>query len=197
METNGHVLEDASPPSPSPRPHRGLFFRQPDPELEETTPAPRTSPETAGEASLPLEGAVSASDSEWQNDELDESAATSSKASSGSAVRPLAKAAQKAAIAKGVLIGSEMAHRFAARTEGQQRVGLYRADEEDAEGVADPLADILGRHGGVTGGLANPDAADAVRMMVALAGYASKQIVAGMQAREFDNRVAAGGTVDV
>jgi hypothetical protein len=191
MDSSSDVLEGASP-TPSPRPPgRGLFFRQP---AEETPPPPRSSPESplVGETGrtaeqLPADDG-SASATGWPSDEpLDESDPdpTSSKASSGSPAKAFSKAATKAAIAKGVLVGSAVVHRVAARTEGQQAVGLYLADADDAENIADPLAAIAGRREGIAGKV-SPDTADAVRAMMGLANYMSKQIAATIAAREID-----------
>lgn len=141
-----------------------------------------------------LEG-LSPSDSESplnETDEDDESAPRSSRASSGGSA--LGKKALKAATIKGVLIGTEMAHRAVARTEGQRQVGLMRADDEDAENIGDPLTELIHRRGGIAGAAAaaNPDVGDAIRMMMGLANFASKQVAAAMEARAIDEAHAAG-----
>lgn len=127
-----------------------------------------------------------------ETDEDDESAPRSSRASS--AGKPLGKAALKAATIKGVLIGTEMAHRAVARTEGQRQVGLMLADNEDAENIGDPLTELIHRRGGIAGAAAaaNPDVGDAIRMMMGLANFASKQVAAAMEARAIDEAHAAG-----
>jgi hypothetical protein len=123
---------------------------------------------------------------------------TSSRTSSadpGAPLKPLGKAALKATTAQAILIGSAMAHRVAVRSEGQRLVGLYVADEDDADNIAGPLASIMQRHGGV-GGAMNPDTNDALQAVMGLAGYVSKQVVKASQAREVDQHLAAGGTLD-
>jgi hypothetical protein len=186
------------PPSPSPnlRPNRGvrsLFFSgSPQPE-EEEEPPPSPSLQQPGDGSV--------SGSEWPSDEDEEpdSTTTSSPGSSadakGGPLKPLTKAALKATTAQAVLIGSAMAHRVAARTEGQRVVGLYLADEQDADNIGDPLASIMHRRGGIAGGAMNPDVNDGLQIAMALANYVSKQVVKVSQAREVDQHLGAGGTL--
>lgn len=198
METAAPAAPEAgASPSPWPtQPRRpgGLFFQT----TEEAPPAPRSSPETDPAAAGEQLDESGSSGDDWLSDESDPEQSDESPTSSRSAekLKPLGKAALKATTIQAVLIGSGMAHRLAARTEGQRAVGLYLADEEDAENVADPLSSILHRHGGIAGGAMNPDTADALAMMFGLAGYASKQIVRLQQSREVDVHLAAGGTLD-
>lgn len=205
METNGHVLEDeASPPELSPRPPqrpaRSLFFRSPE-TVEELPPAPRTSPEAPDQLAAEEEPTGSASEPDWTSDDSSEAPASdptsSSTSSAKSPLKPLGKAALKATTAKAVLIGSAMAHRVAARTEGQRSVGLYLADQEDADNIGEPVASILSRRGGIAGKEVSPDTADALAAMMGLANYVSKQVVRLQQAHEVDEHLAAGGTLDV
>lgn len=177
--------------APQPRrPSGPLTFLSPGTEAEESwTPLEGTSPETADELLDP-----SPSDSAYSSDELSEddgNGRPSSRASSGNA---LGKKALKAATIKGVLIGSEMAHRALARTEGQRVVGLFRADDEDAENIGDPLAELLHRRGGIAGATAaaNPDVGDAIRLMMGMANLVSKQAAAAVMARQYDDQVATG-----
>lgn len=198
MATSDPVLEDASPlpsqlqsRSSGRQPHRGLFFRT----AEEETPAPRMSPEGETPPAVDVDGSVSEPD--WPSDEsnLDDSDPSSSRASSaGSPVKTFSKKATKLAIAQGILTGTNVLHRVAARTEGQRAVGLYIAEADDAEAIADPLADIAGRREGIAGKV-SPDTADAVRAMVALANYASKQIAATIMANDVDRHIAGGGSL--
>jgi hypothetical protein len=206
METSD-VLEDASPRPrrPSSRPGVGMFFRG---AAEEETPAPRTSTEFDPDNGLPMAESLppaaeldgSDSGSDWPTDErsdLDESAPSSSTGSSASSLTRFSKKAAKAAIYQGILTGTTIAHRVAAKTEGQRAAGLYLADDEDAEAISDPLADIAGRRGGVAGKALSPDAADAVRAMVGLAGYMSKQIARTIAANEYDAQAPGHGPVDL
>ncbi len=191
METND-VLEAASPPSRPSSPWNPFFSG-----ATGEAPEPRTSPESPTAASDgPLEG--SASEPDWHSDasDLDESDPSSSTGSSGGKpLKAFSKKATKLAIAQGILTGTNVLHRVAARTEGQRAVGLYIAERDDAEAIADPLADIAGRREGIAGKV-SPDTADAVRAMVALANYASKQIAATIMANDVDRHVSAGGTVE-
>lgn len=178
----------AAPPLPqSRRPAGPLMFQPPTPE-EDLLESP-LSPLEMGLESPDDQLDSSPSNSEPSSDELDEDGGSdrpSSRASSGGSA--LGRKALRAATIKGVLIGSEMVHRAAARTEGQRAVGLFRADAEDAENIGEPLADLIHRRGGIAGAAAaaNPDVGDAIRMMMGLANFASKQVAATIQAREFD-----------
>jgi hypothetical protein len=106
-------------------------------------------------------------------------------------VRPLGKAMQTAAARQAVLVASGMAHRFATTSQAQVMVGLYLADDEDAERIGDPLARIAGRRVKDSAAIANPDVADAISGLLGFAGYMSKQIVKLSQARQFE-----GGDVE-
>jgi hypothetical protein len=194
--SSASLLGSASP-SPSP----GLFFQSP---AEPETPAPRSSPETVGEGSSPhlLDEPGSASATGWplddEPDELSDSDPTSSGASSRADAPPkiATRAALRETTRQAVIIGSGMAHRFGTRTDGQRAVGLYLADDEDADNIANPLSGILHRHGGVVGGAMTADAQEGVQVLLALGGYVSKQIVKAGQAREVDEHLAGGGTLD-
>jgi hypothetical protein len=179
MSLDEAVLEQSDPgqiPSPlPPEPRsrlssRSLFFSgsQPEEEPESLLEAPSQS--------LPGDGSVS--DDESLSD-LDESLSeTSSQASSGDAggpLKPLGKAALRATTRKGVLIATSMAHRVAARTELEKAAGLYIADEQDQELIADPIANILHRRGGVATKL-SPDANDALAGLMGFANYFAKQV---------------------
>jgi hypothetical protein len=188
-EANGHPL-------PSPRlPRLGLFRSHDQSPLEEETW------ETPAGEQLADDGSPSAS--EWPSDGSepesdDPTSSPSTSADPGASV--LSKKALKATFRQGVLIGSGVAHRVAARTEGQQRVGLYLADQEDAEAIADPLASIASRRGGIVGKV-SPDTADFIQSLMGVAGFMSKQIANLQAAREYDAQAAGhaplGGPVDV
>jgi hypothetical protein len=193
---NGTLEEEDSdasqPSSPPPSPSRGRipFFRSPAAEEDLSSTLPPLSPSESGDGS--------ASAGEQPSDPSESPEETGPRASSADGpLKPLGKAALKATTAQAVLIGSAMAHRVAARTEGQRRVGLYIADEEDADNIGGPVASILHRRGGVAGGQLSPDANDALQAIMGLAGYVSKQVVRVQQAREVDGFLAAGGSLDV
>jgi hypothetical protein len=122
-------------------------------------------------------------------------AATSSRGSTRVA-NPLNAGALRDTFRGGVLIAGDQAHTYLARTEGQQAVGLYKADNEDAERIGDPLARLAGRHQGL--GEVNEDTADLLAAMVGLTRYATKQIERGRVAKSIDaGSVAAAEPVDL
>jgi hypothetical protein len=200
----------APPVNGSPRPRGGLTFRPPAFETDDPMPSPLDDPSSPLQSSplddptpSPLDppAAGSPSDSEWSStaaDEDDESDPRSSRASSGdgAAARPLTKRAQQLAARQAVVIASGVAHQFLARTEEAQAVGLYLADEDDAERIGDPLARIVGRRAGSAGAVANPDVADGISAMLGMAGFIAKQISKTQQIAQ--HRAAqAEGPVDV
>jgi hypothetical protein len=187
---------DEQHPSGLPRP-RGLFFRSNQQSSPEEDPATST---TDGATPSPLDLDESVSAGEWDDpsDPSDTNDQTSSPASdtpTGRPLSPLTKAALRATIAQGVIIGSGMAHRIAARSAGQQAVGLYVADTEDADNIAGPLASIAHRRGGIAGKV-SPDTNDAIQAAMGIAGYMSKQIGKTVAAKEIDAHLAAGGTLE-
>jgi hypothetical protein len=206
-DTNGAaVLDEPSDGVLSPPKTRVpvLGFLQPNRPATPDSPSPQSPPAGEDEPSSSLPPAA-ADDGSVSEDEPSEYGAspepddlTSSRTSSaepGAPLKPLGKAALKATTAQAILIGSAMAHRVAVRSEGQRLVGLYVADQDDADNIAGPLASIMQRHGGV-GGAMNPDTNDALQAVMGLAGYVSKQVVKASQAREVDQHLAAGGTLD-
>lgn len=68
-----------------------------------------------------------------------------------------------------------MLNRLATIDELEAGSGLYLLDEDDAEGIADPAAAIIGRRGGL-GAAASPDINDAIRAAIALAAYVARQL---------------------
>jgi hypothetical protein len=203
-DTNGAaVLDEPSDGVLSPPKTRVpvLGFLQPNRPATPDSPSPQ-SPPAGEEPSPPLEVADDGLVSEDEPSEYgaspepdDLTSSRTSSAEPGAPLKPLGKAALKATTAQAILIGSAMAHRVAVRSEGQRLVGLYVADEDDADNIAGPLASIMQRHGGV-GGAMNPDTNDALQAVMGLAGYVSKQVVKASQAREVDQHLAAGGTLD-
>lgn len=189
---------DVAPPGvapPSPRqPLGGLTFRGPEETWteEETTAGEEESPND------PLAGSPSAP--EWSSDESaedDDSGRSSSSTSSGEAPPALSKKMQRLAARQAVLVASGMVHRVAVRSEEQARAGMYLADEEDAERIADPLARIAGRRVGSSGAMANPDVADLMASMMGVAGYVSKQIAIAKAISDQRLTEAAGNPQDV
>jgi len=181
MDLSGAVDLDESPDAPSdltslespsspPRPRMSLFYGGTEEEDQE-------------EESLPgEEGDADASDSAHQLAEqfgdLDGSGPPSWTASPAGEkpAQLLSKRQLRQTGRAAVMIGTGMAHTVAAKTEAQQRIGLYLADADDAANIADPLADIAYRRGDVVGGKLSPDANDFLRSLMGVAGYLAKQI---------------------
>lgn len=185
------VLEqEASPlPLPSQRQQppkgsglRGLFFQSPQAETDlQAGPLLQEAPEQLEEAA-----AGSGSEPGWPSDDSapDDSAPTSSEASTPAERKPFSSAALRRVCRRGVIIAGGMAHQALARTQGQRAVALYEADQEDAKNIGDPLAGIAGRRGGIGGKAANPDVEDAVSALLGVANYVTKQVVrAGIAAK--------------
>lgn len=84
---------------------------------------------------------------------------------------------------RGLVLGATVAlHQALARTELEQQQGVWLMQSEDeAAGVADPLASIANRHAG--GSLVNPDTADLIAAGVAAAGYVISNALRAMQLR--------------
>lgn len=203
----------AGPPSAPSSPRTGLgslLFRQPaddptptpSPDLDPTPslPDPRgASPSVSGwsdAAPSDAPAGPTSSPGSWADDDDDEAgddaAADAAPGKPGGPLTPLvSKASMKKTFRQGVLITGGMAHKFGARTEGQQAAGLYLADEEDAAGIGDPLAEIAHRREGL-GGQLSPDANNALQALMALGGYVAKQMANLRVAAEHDAALAPG-----
>lgn len=182
MDSSGAVGLDESPsplspppsPLPGPRSPRALFYGG-SPSEEETDQLLPPATEEDGDAG-------SSTGDPWTEQErsefLDDDEPTSWTASPAGD-RPaqlLSKAQLRATARTAVKVGTGMAHTVAAKTEAQQLVGLYLADDDDAHAIGDPLADIAYRRGDVVGGKLSPDANDLLRSMMGVAGYFAKQV---------------------
>lgn len=94
-----------------------------------------------------------------------------------------------------VLSGSEAAHQALARTEAEQEMGLWlMQSEEEAAGIADPLANIAQRHAG--GSLVNPDMNDMIAAGIAFAGYLIGNAVAAFRVRRAMRRMRSAILAD-
>lgn len=170
------LLDDSPPPiPPQSSPRRTLFFQSPaEPWNDHTATVGEETPAS------PAAGAgESVSEDETSDGYADPSDVdpTSSKASS--ADKPaalLSKHQMRQTAATAVKVGTGMAHTVAAKTELQQQVGLYLADDEDAANIGHPLADIMHRRGDIVGGKLSPDANDFLRSLMGVAGYFAKQV---------------------
>lgn len=91
----------------------------------------------------------------------------------------------KDALKGGVRTVGRMLNDLATRTELEQQAGLFLTDDDDEEGLADPVASILGRRGGLAAA-ANPDVSDVIRAAITLAAYCSKQLALRVQIRRAD-----------
>lgn len=184
------VDETLSPsllPPPRTAPRTPLFgFGEPTPGSQPPSPPPSPTPSPGQETQESPLGAPeqdSAAGSDEDGSPSESPAATSSRGSTRVA-NPLNAGALRDTFRGGVLIAGDQAHTYLARTEGQQIVGLYKADDEDAERIGDPLARLAGRHQGL--GEVNEDTADLLAAMVGLTRYATKQIQRGRDAKAID-----------
>lgn len=101
--------------------------------------------------------------------------------------RPLAEV-----IRGGVIGASEFVHHTLARTEIEQRAGVWlMTDEREAAGIADPLASIANRHAG--GQLVSSDTADLVKAGIALAGYVVTNAIKAFQIRRAERAMRRSG----
>jgi hypothetical protein len=187
LEQSDESQSPAPIPSQSRRP-AGLFFSgsQEEPEGMAEAAASLQDP------SLLPSGDESDSDGDWLSDpdeSLSETSSPDSSGDGGGPLKPLGKAALRATTRKGVLIATSMAHRVAARTELERRAGLYLADEQDQELIADPIANILHRRGGVATKL-SPDANDALSGLMGFANYVAKQVALIGEIRQHEQRPA-------
>lgn len=166
-------------------PSRPLFgFGEPKtPATDDLQSSSHPSPASSSTSREDLEPA---SADEWRElEELEDLDATPSTASSSEQVaNPLNAEGLRDVFRGGVIIAGHQAHEFLARSEGQQHVGLYLTDEEDAANIGDPLARVAARHQGI--GQVNPDTADLLSAMVGLTRYATKQIGRTRAAKELD-----------
>jgi hypothetical protein len=182
------VAEQLRPRTASPF---GLGFRSPEPG-EETTPAqpgtipsPASSPEESS-AHEPAQG--SGLDYDEVSEQSESRAGTSSRGSTPDA-EPSAGLTEFAR--NGVILATDQAHQmFGSATPGARAVELYRADEQDAANIADPLVRIAERRDGV--GEMSPDSKDLLAAMMGIAAYATKQVNRRADANRIDARLAGG-----
>lgn len=95
-------------------------------------------------------------------------------------------------VVRGVVLGaSTMLHNYLARTETEQREGVWIADQDDQTAIGDPMVNLAARHGGPE--MANPDVADLLSAGFALVGYGVKNALRAMQARRGERRLLSAG----
>jgi hypothetical protein len=195
MDPSGAVGLDESPsglPLPPPRSTgRSLFYRRPEePEAEEESSLPPAEAAEDGDG-----GSDSGHPSTTETFELLDDSEPDSWTASPAGERPaqlLGKAQLRATTRTAVKVGTGVAHTVAAKTEAQQAVGLYLADDDDAKAIGDPLADIAYRRGDVVGGKLSPDANDLLRSMMGVAGYFAKQVAKIGEVRRIEAAQTAG-----
>lgn len=78
------------------------------------------------------------------------------------------------AIRSAVIGGTEAAHEFLVHDPVAKDVELLVADDEDADGIAQPGARLLARR--LTSGINNPDLADGIELAIAVGAYIAKQL---------------------
>lgn len=175
----------AVPPVESLRPSGSLTFLAPSDDPTTSPSDPLSEPTSPSDPWA--DGSPSLSDE--SSDEPSAESGTSRRSSTGSSGSALSKRTLRDAARAAVLGAGGIAHEFLAQQEAQQQVGLYLADEQDAEAIGDPLASIAHRHGGI-GGAANPDLGDAIAAIVGLAVYVSKQLGRAREARRLRAQAA-------
>lgn len=192
-------------PRSSSRPRSSNDEPSPSPSSDETTPRPvgalrfaspsdeTTDPWTEG-PSLPDDASPSPSDE--PRDELPDPSDAPPRSSKGSSGNALSKRTLRDAIRQGVLMGGAVAHQLLPRNQAEREVGLYLADEDDAQAIGDPLASIAHRRGGLGEAAANPDVADAIAALIGLALYVAKQIGRYAAARELRQNGPSESTPD-
>lgn len=104
---------------------------------------------------------------------------------------PLDRKSLKKAIATGFRVLGHRLNQLLSRDELEAQAGLWVPDEEDTEGVSDPLSRIAARRGGPA--VLNPDVGDAIAAAISLAAYVSKQLALRVAIR----KAAGAGQVDL
>jgi CO/xanthine dehydrogenase Mo-binding subunit len=85
------------------------------------------------------------------------------------------RATIREAIAAAVRAATSFLNEHATRDELERNEGVWLADDQDVDGVADPVSGIVARRGGL-GAAASPDVADAIVGLIAFATYVAKQL---------------------
>jgi len=179
-----------STPTPSIDPETTVQFQAPGLQSPPPNTTPRPNPGAATDGSSgPAEWTPSSDEPPEQPSETSGSSQTSSTG------KKLTREKLGQYIGSGVDMAGKLGWKYLARTEEQQAVGLYIADEEDAENIARPVASMLTRRGvSVPGG----DPSDVVDLVMGVVGYAAKQFERWMAARELHKQAKneTHGTLD-
>jgi hypothetical protein len=166
-------LEDRSP-SPQPSPTDALIPPTP---TRPTGPLAFAEPTVDPSPSQPEADSSSEDDTTSDEDPAAPSPSrpTSSTASSGNS-SPFAKPKIREATRRAVIALGDLAHDRLARDRAAQQAELWRADDDDAENIGDPLAEAAHRHMGELGEFNNPDVGDLIAAGIGIAVYLFKQL---------------------
>jgi hypothetical protein len=94
---------------------------------------------------------------------------------------------------RGLMLGASLAaHQRLATTAAEQEAGVWLMDEDEAAGIADPLASIANRHAGDA--VINADAADLIAAGVAAAAYLVGNSIEAFKIRWSLRRARRAGT---
>lgn len=163
------------------------------------TPSGETPPPASGPEDEPGSGPG------WSEDEPDPQSASGSNASRGS-TRTSSRAEDRAdgreglspseirankktlkpVIGQAIEMSTTFAHEGLVRDDFERAVELYRADPDDVENISDPAAGLLARR--MPAGSDNPDLADGLSLLFAIAGYIAKQMAKLTAARTLKAR---------
>lgn len=172
--------QPTSPPSPPAAPRRRSPRRPPlftgDPTPSPSAPSPPLDPPAHREGSA----------SESPDAERAKDPGPGPRASSVSLTdRRQLKKALKAAVRT---VGARL---NALAEELERDAGVWIADEQDQEGMAEPASSLIARHSDLA---VNPDVADALALLIAVADYASKHLDLKAKIRRL--RKAGGAVLD-
>lgn len=192
----GVSSEEPPPPLPQPRvAPPGFRRRAAHPPADPGSPAAEARPAASGPPSSPGTGTAGGPPpgSAAGGSEPPPAARPSRTGSSPGSFAT--RAALQAGVRDGVLAATSAAHELLCRDEVDRAVGLWLADEQDTDGVSRPVAGLLSRRSDALGG-GNPDLADGVGLLLALAAYAAKQLGRAREARAVRRRGLAPPPVE-
>lgn len=177
--------EGSTSPSPAPQSPPQQRVTAPGPRVkEQPQPSPIPSPATGS----PADASVTGESADARSLPPDPLAATGTPSASedygpGPEGSPLKlKKRPIGEVIRGLVIGASAAlHQQLARHELEQQQGVWLMSEDEAAGVADPLANIATRHAG--GSVVNPDTGDLIAAGLAAAGYLISNAVKAFQLR--------------
>lgn len=172
------------------------------------SPSPTADPSSSSPSSDPTTEATSSPTTDlptddWSADDVD-GETTDSPDHDGSSSHPSSGEVPKGSLASraelrkvaaaGVVTVTNFAHETFADEDGKA-VGLYLADQEEVDTVADAAAGLISRR--VPPGVGSPDATDIVRLALALVGYGARQFMLRRELRRARMGQILGGQGDV